>query len=382
MSDPRPVPVESTQDNFAESRRNDVIVAVTIVTVLGVAGVVLRCISRRISSTKLSYDDYLIMIALVCLICLNVLSQIAVMWGLGQHLPATGQHITSFQKVSLDSKPILLLGSMLMRNKASLANFSLYFTTSFFTKASLLTLYFRLFSPNKYFRYAVYIATIVVICQFMSSFFAVIFQCVPMAGFWNPDLKGVKCINLFLLSLVSGVLNLLTDVMILCLPLPMVWSLNSNKAQKVMLTGIFMLGTFVCITSIIRIIKIAKLRSRSTWSLIDPIIWTSIEASVGVLCACLPTMRPFYQHYVRLPSWVSKSSRTKGTAASGSERRADNYFARLDEEANTGGYTLRNKTCYGDRPVSKRGFLESEEEYALDDQPTRQRPSLVRISLE
>lgn len=119
----------------------------------------------------------------------------------------------------------------------------LWLATATATKASLLLLYYRLFSPSKRFRLAVRIGAAIIFSQWFIFTFATIFQCRPVAAFWNRNIQGAKCIDLALLSLVSGVLNLLTDVLLLCLPIPMVWGLNTTKAQKITLTGIFLLGT-------------------------------------------------------------------------------------------------------------------------------------------
>lgn len=103
-------------------------------------------------------------------------------------------------------------------------------------------LYYRLFSPSRRFRVAIYIGTAIVLCQWFSLTLAAIFQCRPVAAFWNTSIQGAECINLPRFTIVSGVLNLLTDVLILCLPIPMVWRLNTTKVQKATLTGIFLLG--------------------------------------------------------------------------------------------------------------------------------------------
>ena len=126
--------------------------------------------------------------------------------------------------------------------KAAIANISLWLATAAATKASLLLLYYRLFSPSPRFRLAIYIVTAIIFCQWFSITLASIFQCRPVAAFWNHTIQGAECIDLPRFTVVSGVLNLLTDVLILCLPIPMVWGLNTTNAQKVTLTGIFLLG--------------------------------------------------------------------------------------------------------------------------------------------
>ena len=193
----------------------------------------------------------------------------------------------------------------------ALANISLWLATAAATKASLLLLYYRLFSPSKRFRLAVRIGAVVVFCQWFSLTLVCIFQCTPVRAFWNHNVQGAKCINLPRFTIVSGVLNLLTDVLILCLPGPMVWSLNTTVAQKITLTGIFLLGILcvlslpslnghylrtcsVCAISIIRISKVAVVNySDPTWRLVDVYLWTSLENSVGIFSACLPTMSKY-----------------------------------------------------------------------------------------
>ena len=126
--------------------------------------------------------------------------------------------------------------------KTSIANLALWLAIGAATKTSLLLLYYRLFSPSRRFSLAVYIGAAIIICQWLSLTLANIFQCRPVSAFWDRKIQGAECINLASFGIVTGVLNFSTDVLILCLPVPMVWGLNTTNAQKVTLTGIFLLG--------------------------------------------------------------------------------------------------------------------------------------------
>ena len=63
-----------------------------------------------------------------------------------------------------------------------------------------------------------------------------------MEAFWNQNIQNARCFDLARVTITSGVLNLLTDVLILCLPVPMVWGLHTTVAQKVIVNGMFLLG--------------------------------------------------------------------------------------------------------------------------------------------
>ncbi|KAL9102359.1 MAG: hypothetical protein Q9163_002481 [Psora crenata] len=394
MPPPNPTTTKLTPEQLAESSASEVYVAVTFGTVIGIAGVTLRCVSRRMSKTKLSYDDYLIVLAAVSLplflrklnqhspenpeqaglVAHNILTQIITVWGLGRHMPAVMEEWPSFQKVSphLHNGGSSSPGYHAHVNQASLGILCLYFTVSFLTKSSLLAFYFRIFAPVDRFRHAIYVASAIIFCQFISAFFASLFQCVPMAGFWHLHLKNAKCVNLSLFGVISGVLNFATDIMILCLPLPMIWSLNINKVQKASLTGIFMLGTFVCITSVIRIAKLVQLGRGGdvTWRLVGVDIWSALEASMGVFSACLPTMRPLVGPCVPLLSKIGKPFSKKKESSSGSQRIASKNFERLGQEIHLAEHVSRDRTRDKDR------LPWNPDAYELDYGADRQTPSI------
>ena len=68
-----------------------------------------------------------------------------------------------------------------------------------------------------------------------------IFQCSPVEAAWNPSIPH-KCVNLQAMLKVISVEDVLTDVLILCLPLPMVWQLKMSTKLKWQITGMFLVG--------------------------------------------------------------------------------------------------------------------------------------------
>lgn len=92
---------------------------------------------------------------------------------------------------------------------------------------------------------AVYATAVTVVAWWIAVLFADLFQCVPMNAFWDIEVKYTKtarCMSTVDFSIGTGVSNLVTDIMVLCLPMPMVWFLKTSRTQKITLTGIFLLG--------------------------------------------------------------------------------------------------------------------------------------------
>ena len=76
-------------------------------------------------------------------------------------------------------------------------------------------------------------------------------QCNPREKVWAPWTPGT-CINQKASFLAIAVPSILTDIAILILPLPQVWKLHTNRSQKISLSAIFLLGSFVVFASIYR----------------------------------------------------------------------------------------------------------------------------------
>jgi hypothetical protein len=80
-----------------------------------------------------------------------------------------------------------------------------------------------------------------IIGYFIACTIVSIVGCFPVAEFWNPSVAG-SCTDMLNYFRWNGVTNLLLDVLVLCLPFPMAWRLKTTIRQKIILTGIFMLG--------------------------------------------------------------------------------------------------------------------------------------------
>ncbi len=109
-------------------------------------------------------------------------------------------------------------------------------------KFSVLLLYRRLF-PGKTFHKILWSVGGFVFCYTVIQELTVILACIPVAGAWDPAIYvKAKCIRLNLEWVIMASLNVVTDVVTLFLPLPLLWRLQIDKERKFQLIGIFLLG--------------------------------------------------------------------------------------------------------------------------------------------
>ena len=118
-----------------------------------------------------------------------------------------------------------------------------YFLTQTITKISVLLLYYRVFGVHARFRIAAYIAGGIVIAWWISCFFATMFTCIPLKALWDTSIKDKTYIDMRKFGIANGSFNLVTDVMVVALSGPMVWSLQLSLRKKILISGAFGMGT-------------------------------------------------------------------------------------------------------------------------------------------
>ena len=68
-----------------------------------------------------------------------------------------------------------------------------------------------------------------------------VFICQPFSLYWNPNQPG-HCGNLHAFWIFTGVYNILTDLSILILPMPYLYSLRVALFRKIILMATFGIG--------------------------------------------------------------------------------------------------------------------------------------------
>ncbi|KAJ5124406.1 uncharacterized protein N7515_008231, partial [Penicillium bovifimosum] len=279
--------------------------------------VIVRFVSRHVARAGLWWDDYTIAIALVLNMATAILRWIQIpAYDYGRH----PEYVSKEKKIGF--------------GKTFLAIQILYFLNVTMTRASILLLYRRIFGVVTRFRRALYFAGILLILYFVSCVIVSIAGCSPVSKFWDTSLPG-HCINEVAFFRWNGVANVFLDLMVLLLPLPMIWRIKTTRRQKWLLTGIFLLGGFVCVVSIVRVVhfNVANFGD-PTYSSLSPATWSSVEQSTGIVCACLPTFRPLFRTLYG-PS-RSKASSVRGNGSISDSQDRDSFrrsMSQCDEDS-------------------------------------------------
>lgn len=117
----------------------------------------------------------------------------------------------------------------------------MYNTSLLFIKMTFLLQYFRIFR-QVHRMWAIYIvAMVVVACWCATQILAVVFECLPVQASWDWS-PGAYCWITTSFVYINAGGTIITDFIVLLLPLPTLLNLKLRRSQKWGLIGIFAIG--------------------------------------------------------------------------------------------------------------------------------------------
>ena len=112
-----------------------------------------------------------------------------------------------------------------------------------FIRVSVVLLYIRIFA-TRLFRNICYLVLLINVCFFVGTVLADCLICQPISYRWDRLVGGSgSCGTQKSLDLFIGIFNLFLDVTVVAMPMPVLWGLKMAVGKKVMLTGMFSMGT-------------------------------------------------------------------------------------------------------------------------------------------
>jgi fucose permease len=266
----------------------------------------LRLISRFVVVRKAGWDDYTIILAWL----LAFGASFSICYGANKGLGRRQEDIPS---------------EWLRPMKQSSYAFSVLYNPALMaTKTSILLFYLTLSKSRKVFRWATIATLVIVNVGGLALTILNIVQCRPVTAAWaSPVPASATCTNIVTIYLSSAPLNIITDMAIFFLPMPILTSMRLPKKQKIILIITFGFGIFVAIVDVVRIAYLqdaqrATLKAAQThhsesgtdqrnagdfaWYASLSFMWSTVEINISIMCACVPALKPLARRF--LPSWV------------------------------------------------------------------------------
>ncbi|AEO63554.1 uncharacterized protein THITE_2074633 [Thermothielavioides terrestris NRRL 8126] len=301
--------------------RGPAVFAVTTATLaLATFFVAARLVSRVAIVRRTAGCDYVIVLAWLIAAFLSMSIDVGVKHGLGRH----------DRDIDPESKAGLRLCEFvfsILYNPALMA-----------TKTSILIFYLRLSkNTHRVLRLASWVVLGVVNVSGTILTFLNIFRCAPTGAAWDVDVPPARCIPLLTEFICSAPVNIVTDLAVLALPIPVLTGVRLPQRQKTILVATFALGIFVAVVDVVRIFYLQRAIQHVptsppsdpsaqydqvadfSWNASLALMWSTVEVNVGIVCACVPTLKPLVKRVlpcmlVDPSTTASSTTRTTTTA--------------------------------------------------------------------
>ncbi|KAL9602882.1 MAG: hypothetical protein Q9219_001578 [cf. Caloplaca sp. 3 TL-2023] len=276
---------------------------------LAFATVVLRCYTKFLLIHAPWWDDYTCIIALIVAIGRTAVDFV------GQYQFGAGRHFW-------DIPPEYYNGFL----TTIAVDGYLYIVAITFAKLSLLLFLYRIFHVDKRFRIAAWVTGGILSVWATVAVLLAIFACRPVAASWNLKLMmdpNTRCEpKAYNTENVYGFCNVITDVVLIIMPMPLVWHMQMDRKKKLGILLVFATGAFVCAVAIVRQ-YFAYNPSPSpdiSHEILEIKMWMALEVNIAIIVACLPALTPLFKRIPVLASLIPSSSRSRFSHASAMQR--------------------------------------------------------------
>ena len=125
--------------------------------------------------------------------------------------------------------------------------FALSYLTAYsntFSRVSVVALYLRIFT-TKMTRVSSWLIMAYLVGFVTAQTIAGFLECKPISYFWDLTVPGATgtCFNQFLFYKMSGILNIVGDVVIMVLPVQTIATLQTSRVRKIGIAGVFLSGS-------------------------------------------------------------------------------------------------------------------------------------------
>ncbi|KAL8824914.1 MAG: hypothetical protein Q9191_004733 [Dirinaria sp. TL-2023a] len=291
--------------SHVENRSSDVLGVDIAVLCVSTVFVILRLVSRIGVVKRVTPDDYFIILAWFIAFGFSFSICYGTSVGLGRH--------------EVDVKPEwqepLKKAEYAFSNPALMA-----------TKTSICLFYLTLAKNQRAFKWATLVTLAVVNVAGIALTFLNIFQCHPVgAAFEHIVSPGQHCTDIITIYLSSAPVNIVTDLALLFLPMPILTAMRLPRNEKLILIVTFSFGAFVAVVDVVRIAylesaTLTRLQNSTedankndqgdfSWIASLSFMWSAVEVHVGIICACVPGVKPLAAKV--FPSLLGKIKHSK-----------------------------------------------------------------------
>ncbi|KAI1378700.1 hypothetical protein F4677DRAFT_376169 [Hypoxylon crocopeplum] len=293
------------------------ILAGIIIPLVFASLIVLGRLYSRLLLKNQWWDDGFILVAWLFAVAVVTIVGVETEYGLGH----------KFSNIPLRLRPVGI--------RLSYATISCYQACLVLTKISILFFYLRILKLP-YQRILVFITMGCVVTYGTVFFLLTFFLCNPVENTYEFNIRVGQCLAYYPILTASAVLHTVTDLWLIGLVLPHILKMHLPIRQKVALAFVLTLGIFVACASLTRMAVAWEFLNPkyAQWDSLSFAIWTTLESSLGLVCASVPMLKPLVRQLMGRKA-SSKPDTLKNVPRTRPQDRRINQFNQFNSDATT-----------------------------------------------
>ncbi|KAK2788387.1 hypothetical protein FQN52_006711 [Onygenales sp. PD_12] len=253
-----------------------VLITVYVFLILSLITIVLKAVMRR-RATGLLLNDYFISLAGLLLTAQTIALTIAQKNGLGRHRAALDENAFAAYTKAYYASNILIIATLAA------------------AKVSITSLIIAIQPPGRAVYLCYGIHALVCLWAF-ASILALTFQC-DLPRPWTEESN--TCVNQYALQISIGTFNILSDLIIIAVPVYVMFTVKIALKKRWIVSGLFACRIITPTTTLLSLLTLSPLytthppsRDRP-WHAVTPSIWTQIATATSIITACIPSLKTF-----------------------------------------------------------------------------------------
>ncbi|KAJ5092849.1 hypothetical protein N7456_008710 [Penicillium angulare] len=266
---------------------------------IGTVVIAVRLYARwNVGKGRFQWDDFFLYLALICWTLLTVFLYLC-----------TSVHMSNIglNKETAMAIPESMVADYRTGSIDAFIAWIAYIAMVWAFKGVLLCLYHRMTRGLWEHRLTV-TAAFLSMCTFIASIFVHLFTCMPVHRSWQvKPYAGDNCTLRPLNYIIIETLSIITDIIVMAVPIPLVIKAGIPMRQKLLLCVLFSSGIFVMVAAVLR----AYYSVKDISTLSTALGWASREAIVSALTVCAPGIKPLISN----SRWFSTQGSSAGLSS-------------------------------------------------------------------
>ncbi|OQE14360.1 hypothetical protein PENSTE_c036G07533 [Penicillium steckii] len=287
------------------------IILLWVFTWIAIVLIISRLLLRKWKGFQFNLGDYFSMGAILCALVRLALVHVILIWGTN-NMAREFRDTHTFTIEEIHRREIA--------SKFVLTNRVFYNTYLWLQKLVLLDTYRRLIAHLHWEKVTMITYIAVFAATYVTVQIVTFTECDPFNHYWMVLPDPGTCCQAQLQLIVLGVLNVVTDLMLIALPIPVLVLVKRSTIEKLQLAVLFAVGLFIVAITIARLPQNAKNSSMQ----VNRTTWASVELLAAAIVSNAPVLYGLIKGRKQRSKYAASGGESSGPSRQGLQKRSVN----------------------------------------------------------